>query len=623
MFQAEYFVDKSSNTLADNLAAFGLAFVLNALANLPGEPKRASIRLEDRGYAFAVVCDPPLRPEWVEEREFFVGAPFLVTWDKTSAQKAVKGTSITFAELEGRGGDTVIDYEAEKQKNQAYFDWLRGLSAEDKKRAFKGELQDGPGSPRSDWDVFRAINPGALQAYNSLMATWWQGRAAFPDLLKALLQMTATSPNDEAGAEASWVKVCKAQGLEKPKAATASQLFNPAQGKGTNYPKSEWRAPGNLKGFWLLEWLKAVGLFYGGFTRIVSNPSDPRNAKDRKTYVLCPLHLDWGEHQAVLKHFRPAMVGSATAIKLDILAALRYTDAFLKHYEEAKAEDQAMELFGQRPSDLVSGMQMAFYKSLGQSPAVLNIATLNLPRWVAPRDPETLGAFQEALAEHLQIIRTLDETRGEQFTLLAHYRDFLSGDDFTPFFDFTTAYSGFVMQQYDRRKYVRPFTTTTLEVLFMNSDKPVFSEIVQNEGFKAIAYAIRHSTVVPQARKGGKGPKPVVDIRYGLGQQLARKAAYPVDFLAEIAEFLHLYNAENAQLREKGRNPFRKNVTTADIEALTELVDRFGSKVVCQMLVAYGYAREPYEAKDDSDAGQDEDVIVDTDAGDSEDAVEA
>lgn len=619
MFQAEYFIDKSSNTLADNLAAFGLAFVLNALANPPGEPKRATVRLEDRGFAFVVVCNPPLRPEWVAERTFFVGAPFLVTWDKKSSQKVVKGTTLTLAELEGRGSEAVVDYEAEKQKNQAYFDWLRGLNAEDKRRAVQGELQ-GPDSPRADWDVFRAINPAALQAYNSLMATWWQGRAAFPDLLKALLQLTATSPNDEAGAEASWVKVCKAQGLEKPKAATASQLFNPAQGKGTNYPKAEWRAPGNLKGFWMLEWLKAVGLFHGGFTRIVANPSDPRNAKDRKTYVLCPLHLDWGEHQEVLKHFRPAMVGSATAIKLDILAALRYTDAFLKHYEEAKVEDQALELFGQRPSDLVSGMQMAFYKSLGQSPAVLNIATLNLPRWVAPRAPEMLSEFQEALAEHLQIVRTLDETRGEQFALLAHYRDFLSGDDFTSFFAFTTAYSSFVMQQYDRRKYVRPFTTNTLEVLFMNSDKPVYSEIVQNEGFRAIAYAIRHSTVVPQARKG-KGNRPAVDIRYGLGQQLARKAAYPADFLVEIAEFIHLYNAENAQLREKGRNPFRKNVTTADIEALTELVDRFGSKVVCQMLVAYGYAREPYEREEEEVPPQGEDLIGesgDAEEGDTE-----
>lgn len=149
----------------------------------------------------------------------------------------------------------------------------------------------------------------------------------------------------------------------------------------------------------------------------------------------------------------------------------------------------------------------------------------------------------------------------------------------------------------------------------MNHDDPQhrFSEIVQDEGFKNIAYAIRHSTVVPQARK--KDKRPVVAVRYGLGQQLARKAAYPAEFLAEIAEFIHLYNAENAQLRENKREPFRKNVTTADIEKLTELVDRFGSKVICNMLVAYGYAREPYEGKpEETPADEGEVETVETNA---------
>ena len=121
-----------------------------------------------------------------------------------------------------------------------------------------------------------------------------------------------------------------------------------------------------------------------------------------------------------------------------------------------------------------------------------------------------------------------------------------------------------------------------------------YSQIAQNPGFQNIAHAIRHSTVVPQGHKA-RGNRPAVDIRYGLGQQLARKAAYPQDFLAAITEFIHLYNAENAQLREKKRKLFRRNVTTADLDCLIALVDQFGSKVICNMLVAYGYAREPYE----------------------------
>ena len=286
-----------------------------------------------------------------------------------------------------------MDYETQKQNASEFFDWRKSLSPEDKKRAAKRELKP-PAAPHPDWDIFRAINPSALQGYNALMAEWWQGKKAFPELLSVLLQMTAQTPNDLDGAEKAWARVCKTHGWDKPKDVTASQLLNPAQGKGTNNEKMVWSAPNNVKSFWLLEWLKAVGLFQAGITRIVANPTDPRNAKDRKTYVLMPLRLEWNVHQAVMQDFREAMVGNATAIKLDILAALRYTQAFLKRYAQARVDDPEMELFGHRPGDLVSGMQTAFYKSLGQSPAVMNIAAINLPRWVAPHSPEDLARVE-------------------------------------------------------------------------------------------------------------------------------------------------------------------------------------------------------------------------------------
>jgi hypothetical protein len=258
-------------------------------------------------------------------------------------------------------------------------------------------------------------------------------------------------------------------------------------------------------------------------------------------------------------------------------------------------------------------MQMAFYKNLGNSPAVMNIASVNLPRWVAPHNPEQLTEFQASLDEHISIARNLDETRGEQFALLSNYRDFISGGELDAFFEFTNAYSGFVMSQLVRKKFVRPFSIPTLEVLFMNSEDKNYSEIMQNEGFRNIAYAIRHSTVSLQNAK--KFRKPATDIRYGLGQQLARKAAYPEDFLAELGEFLHLYNAENAQLREKDRNPFRSNVRMEDMEEIVKLVDRFGSKVVCNMLVAFGYASEA-RSKDKSESVKQE--IDDTQANEEE-----
>jgi hypothetical protein len=590
LYQSTYFIEKTTNTFADNLAAFGLAFILNEIAD-----DRSKVRMEDKGYVFAVICEPAIRQEWVEKCKFFVGAPLLITIDIAATKKqekiikAIKGTKLDLARLPEPDGYSLLDYQTEKQNKDDFFAWVNALSLDDKKRWRDGEIRS-PSSPHPNWEIFRAVNPGALQSYNTPLGIWWHSQTIFPDLLKILLGMVANAPNDIEKAEKAWLVLCKENGLEKTKDVTANQLINPSQGKGVNSPKTEWRDPNNVKGFWLLEWLKTVGLFYGSYTRNVANPKDPRNAKDRKTYVLIPSMLSWSKHQDVMKHFRQAMSASQTAIKMDLLVTLQYTKAFLKHYEEARVDDLGEDIFGHPPADLVSGMQMAFYKNLGNSPAVMNIASVNLPKWVAPHNPEQLTEFQASLDEHILIVRNLDETRGEQFALLSRYRDFVSGDQLDAFFEFTNAYSGFVISQLERKKFVRPFSIQTLEVLFMNSADKKYSEIMQNDGFRNIAYAIRHSTVSLQNAK--KFRKPATDIRYGLGQQLARKSAYPDDFLAELGEFLHLYNAENAQLREKDRNPFRSDVRMEDMEEIVKLVDRFGSKVVCNMLVAFGYATE-------------------------------
>ena len=445
MYQSAYFIEKSTNTFADNLAAFGLAFVVNAIAD-----GRAKVRMEDKGYAFAVICEPAICQEWVEKCKFFVGAPLLITVDAAATKKqekitkTIKGLKLDLARLPEPDGYSLLDYQTEKKSKDDFFAWIKVLSLEDKKRWRDGEIQP-PTSPHQNWEIFRAVNPGALQSYNVPLGIWWQAQAVFPDLLKILLAMVANIPNDIEYAEKAWGVLCKENGLEKAKDVTANQLTNPSQGKGINSQKTEWRDPNNIKSFWLLEWLKTVGLFYGSYTRIIANPKDPRNAKDRKTYVLSPSRLGWSVHQQVMKHFRLAMSASQTAIKMDVLVSLQYTMAFLKHFEEARADDLSEDIFGEPPADLVNGMQMAFYKNMGNSVAVMNIASVNLPRWVAPRNPEQLVEFQSSLDEHISIIRSIDETRGEQFALLADYRDFISGRDLDAFFEFTNAYSGFVM----------------------------------------------------------------------------------------------------------------------------------------------------------------------------------
>ncbi len=592
MYRDAYYTDKSSGTFADALLAFGAAYVLSEVLR-QGTGLRAEVRLCDGGSAYVLRLSEPLQEGSVDQCQYFAGAPFLLT----AKNRKKLPTDIPL------GSSLVVEYEAERDRRAEFLGALAGLSAEAKRARREAkphpelDVLVGKGV-HEHWDIFRALNPGALDAYNSVVSQWWSARKVFPELLRVLLHLFAQSPNDVTGAEEAWKKACKAAGLEKPKDATAAQVFNPAQGKGQNRTKPDSVSPGNLKGFWLLEYLKALGMYEAGLTRIVANPRDRRNAKDRKTYVLAPHEVALSEHRGIMRHFREAMVSSHTAVKLDVLAALRYAQAYLAHAEESHVATASEKYFGKKPGDLISGLQMAFYKNLGNSAATMNIATINLPAWVHAGPPEEMARLKKVLAEHEQITRNLDETHSDAYDLLDDYRDFLSANDLRPFFAFTTAYSAFHMSQRERSRWCPSFTTTGLEVLLMNTDKRL-SAILESEGFQNIAYAIRYSTVVPQARKA-RGQSGYT-VRYGLGQRLARKANYAHDFIAELSTFIQEYNAENEQYYERRKTRFRKGVRTSDIDDIVRLVDEHGPKVVCDLLVAYGYARTPYEAREDED----------------------
>jgi len=81
IYRNEYYVEKRTATFADNLVAFGVAYVLNGIAD-----GRARITIEDCGPYFAVICDPPLREEWVAIAGFlqvlFCSSPLIARVNK-------------------------------------------------------------------------------------------------------------------------------------------------------------------------------------------------------------------------------------------------------------------------------------------------------------------------------------------------------------------------------------------------------------------------------------------------------------------------------------------------------------------------------------------------------------
>ena len=241
----------------------------------------------------------------------------------------------------------------------------------------------------------------------------------------------------------------------------------------------------------------------------------------------------------------------------------------------------------------------------------MNIATIGLPTWLPlPENLKQAEIAEVLLTEHTQLIRQLRNSKGEEgseeYELLQDYRDFLSGNDLDAFWKFTTAYSSYLISAREKNRYVQLFTTQGLEYLFMNNqhDGVKLAPILAKDGFKHIADAIRQSTITAQYRRTQKGDR-MYETRYGLGQDLKRHAHRPIEFMDALGLFLQQYEEETAREEEKLSARLGKALTSKDrrdhhlrstlyendLNDIVELIDTYGSSLICSMLIAYGYAR--------------------------------
>ncbi len=566
--QQRFQVDKTTRTFADSLIAFGLAKVLDQLLDRQVAGGVHDILIADRGSYYELTCSPALDMNIVRYLPERLCPALPIRTIKNAA---------SFPSDISEG--LVIDYEEDKEAAGLFY------AARQKGGATELALPH-------FWEFERAINPLTLPGYNGLVFDWWKLDEHQSEALLILLNLFVTTPNDYAQAIDAWKVLDKTYGWGIKAETTCQQLYNPDQGKGQNNRKADGISIGNLTGFWLVEWLKAVGFYEAAITRTV------RGAKDRKTFVIAPRELSFTVNHAVMQSFVSA-ISSETSVKFDILAALRYTRALLDHF--SKEETWLARLFGGKSIQqrVVAGFDTAFYKDLGNATATMNISFIALPGWVIVSSRDDIALYNHPkdglLVQLDNLVRQFDESHSDAFTLLQYLRDFVSGDDLEAFFRFTNAFTGYYMGKQERGQYAYPLYTYFIERLVMATEQRL-TPILESQGFQNIAYAIRQSTVTAQYRKK-QGDKRY-DVRYGLGQELARKARYPDAFIAALSDFLHKYNAENAQVMETRPGPYRTSIKTTDIDEIVWLIDQYGSETVANLLIAYGYARVPRE--DDS-----------------------
>src|SRR6266516_4375097 len=378
-------------------------------------------------------------------------------------------------------------------------------------------------------------NQEVIQWYETMEAGYTSAN------LRAILKMFTHPYADMDAAEKSWAAEVKQKGIKRH--LTASQVFNPNQGKGSNRPKADRLTIDNQDHFWLVEYLKVVGVFFA--VAPCAFPDDDM----RKTYVLAPYNIELADHEAIFKKFERAFYGlSSSPIKADVLASLKYARAYLSYYSEVKSEKDVSEAVN--PSNSVRGFYAASYVLLSpNSFTMINLSFLGLPPWLHNINTwQDVVAVQSVIEEHALIIQPLEEKFQEGSSLLSSYRDFLAGNQLDAFFDFCADYGEYVVHALRTQSRVKQYSIKSLDEIFRRipmseqdtthpDDLTEFSSSSgKQQGFNRIAYPIRRSTVIPQRQKANHKSNPnieesIYEVRYGLGNNLRRKANSAREFM--------------------------------------------------------------------------------------------
>lgn len=562
-----YRVPKQTATHGDVLAAVGLASLLAEASD--GKP----VRIVDTGFHFTIELSSPLREDELARLGAAPGYPFLKTADNVAVPAGVSD---------------VVDYRQEKTKVSRQRQ-AREAAKKLPKQASGQELAElvQQEAVRGDWRLLRALNDlqGDETTNRVHVALVQREPGTLRREIRSGLDALAAGHRSEVSWPASLVQ------LFTPTAAKGYCRLKPDSTGRNDKSKEAWCDP-------FVEWLR----YRGYFAAACPLYHGPKNENIR---VLCPIPRDISFRvlQRVADRLRRSPIYGGPP-KMDALAVLRLAEILIRYSEFSPTPADVIPGFsmaGLAPSDVISGILITNYQSLGQSRAVSSMATLGVPGWFSIRSQEDAASWLQILDEHQRIIQPLRDDHSDQVDLLVKYRRFLEqrGDTAAwALVEFVESYGPFLMRAREHNPRVRAFQSNNFRRVIVEN-KPTLSELLDDPGFRAVATAVRKATVNAQMQKVLRTSN-YRQIRYDLLPDLRRKRSLPggTAFIEAVADFISQYNAENARRRELGWSAPR-NVTTEELAAFVKWVERLGASTVGALLCAYGSCRDSQSAEEE------------------------
>ena len=530
-------VMKKTGTYADGLHAIGLAHLLRELTG-------AEWGIQDCGDRFEVASSSvDANAAWREPEP-----GFLYVWDSKREQT--------------RPSWEVFDYRREVEK--------RDLAKVTPRRRMRAQLEAAdvalpdPPSPRLQ-----------LAAALSSMRKGWKSDRVLYQWLQA----------DRARA-LSWArkKLLNSDSAVVDPLWSNSQVLNPITGKGIHNAKSQFLAPNAFNAVLLdpfEEWLKLRALWVATLAY--------RDDGDYKFMTVMPGDIRIADLNKIVDDLRRLNLWGG--VKLDIQAVLRCAELLIQHSDVLGG---SIELRGRRPNQIIHGIRQAHFKSLGTASALMNEALLGLPGWFnikTPADAELfismVDGFIGSISAPGGCLGALDARKSDEGTSLQVFRNWLNTGERDEFLEFSARFAVHVLAKKAAGDWVLPMTVGLLDNLFDRGYG--MNDVVNNEGFRSVARAIRNSTIYSE-KVGG----PVkLDTRFGLAQAWKQKlrAGKPELIMAAVAEFVQAYNWEV----QRGGISIHK-VSTEDLDQLLNLMNG-DHQTIAMLLLAYGYAVQPKGAQ--------------------------
>ena len=577
MSYKEFFIEKKSGTYSEMLEAYGLAKLLEKIIGTD-----AIINIKNIGLGYKVTSNEEIMEEKLNQLQYFQIIKFI----KANDSKEGKSVPMPNAAM-----GNYFDYpnqKAEKDKIKAQREEIKKdkkLNAEQKKEKNKEInvriLSEFGNKIDSQYDVYSEIVLNSYEAFLKNYNNFDSNQTGFNTLIKEIL-------NHYSDGEKS------SRNFRIEEKIKSLQMFSPSQGKGLNRIKADGLSTGNKDGFWIVETMKILG----GLNSMICQYIKVGSTYDLKIFVPDFNNITLSKSDKIINEFKKHLQ-SSSPIKLDVLNILNFTKTFILNSVG----------YQKKVKYSIAGFHSVYQKSLGKKRAVINIAFIETPDFVDCSSRINGEKWVEILNEQVGIIQGIKE-QGDATQGLLAYRSFLSASNLNSFFKFTNWYSIYLMQALDNQKYyVKPFQIETLNIFYNMVDKNEnlkLGNIITNEGFLAVAKAIRNSTVILQTLTKDRRK---FEIRYGLSQDIQNKSKSKSDLTIFIGEFVTTYNAETAKRTEnllKNNNKDEKIRAFVKKEELSEFYqlldgDNHSSRLIGALLSSYGFAKTKQQSKEKID----------------------